>query len=119
ESVPVDAAEHDWIVREGERESIVRGKLLGGPAVLVPPPALNPFARTYILCPRFDANDYLIIRRRSREIYALQHIPESERVGVRVNDSRNDGGTMQIDGLRGWTGNRLCLAIGPDEENPP
>jgi len=92
-------------------------KFFHGPAVLVPPPALDPFACPHILCPRFDPSDHFIVRGRSREINALQHIPEPEQVGVGVNNSRNDGGAMKVDYLRGWTSKRLPFAIGSDEEN--
>src|SRR4029077_15572579 len=117
ESVSIDAPEHDRIVWEGARERLMGRKFFHGPAVLAPSPALDPFARPYILCPRFDSSDHFIVRGRSGEINPLQHIPQPQQVGMGVSNSRNDGGAMKVDYLRGWTSECLRLAIGSDEEN--
>ena len=113
----VDASEHDGIVWECAGERLVSRKLLRRPTVLIPASAQNPLPRRDILRPRFHAIDHFIIRRRSSEIRPLQRVPKAKQVRVGVDDSRDDGGTTQVDDLRTLAGECLGLGVGTDEQD--
>jgi len=71
-----------------------------------------------VLRPGLDARDDFLVRFRSGQIHALQRGAQSEKVSVRIGESGNDRGPVQIDHHRRGSGQRSGFCIGADENNP-
>ena len=91
ESVSVDRVSTTGLFGKARESASWVGNSLLVPAVLIPaPPRIHSPGFTSF-AQAFDAIDHLVVRGRAGEIHAPQHIAESEEVGVRVDDSRDDG----------------------------